>query len=217
MVYTFFHTSYIGDPDSQRTSRPSSECKCASLWLRQKDLPYRLILIGQQQACLRPSFSLCACRHAGPRKSFFSALTSSLEKRGSCLRGHNPLHFRLRAGTPAHTGKFNLCRSTRCACWHAGAHARFQELTGKFHRVASQASALTAKTFSRRRNHHLVEFLLGTLATAADLQVRTCVKPPSPAPSKAPVEKREGSRHISTLRSRSPGASLREATVIGAL
>ena len=62
------------------------------------------------------------CVRAGPpaHTDLFSlSLTSSLEKRGSCLRGHNPLHFRVRAGTPAHDGKFDLCRSTRSACWHA--------------------------------------------------------------------------------------------------
>ena len=150
------------------------------LWLRQSDAGQqaRSYSIGQHQVCSRPTCSLCACRHASAHRFLSSSPPRLLSRNvGTALR------------------RQSLASHLPCACRHAGAHVQ--------HKKDQLPRATSAPAHQRVSSSSL----RGITTSTSNLQVRTCVKPLSPAPSNAPVEQRASSCHISIIRSRSPGAA----------
>ena len=142
------------------------------LWLRQSDAGQqaRSHSIGQHQVCSRPTCSLCACRHAGAHRFLSSSPPRLLSRNvGTALR------------------RQSLASHLPCACRHAGAHVQ--------HKKDLLPRASSAPAHQRVSSNSL----RGIATSTSNLQVRTCVKPPSPAPFTAPVEQRKllsNNRHI---------------------
>ena len=118
----------------------------------------------------RARLVLCACRHAGAHRF---------------LPSSSPRLILRNVGTAQR--RQSLASHPPCACRHAGAHVQHKK--NQLPRASSAPAHQRVSSSSLR----------GIATSISNLQVRTCVQPPSPAPSNAPVEQRKlpsNNRHI---------------------
>ena len=123
-------TSYIGEPDSSK--HHPRDLLVSALSGCGKDDRSHTGSFRSGIGTVTPAYrlSLCACRYAGAHKDALSTSHALLSRRRGGFfffflsrRAFTKPHSRIRAGTPAHTGKIDLCRYT-CVRADTLAHTR---------------------------------------------------------------------------------------------